>query len=285
MAPAEHALVVDAANLAVLLLGIGLIFQLALGKQMPASLSKRYGRVSVAEIDLPELFVALVLVAMFWMQVQATGELAATATESEITLSTDALVLNSVIHIFLLLCVFSFLAFVRKLDVVQFFGLSNLTWRRAGIWIGGVGIVSTLAVLGIAELVSKNVLTNLLGEPRGQDSVIQLQTSKDPAFLIALIFSAVVIAPVWEEAIFRGYLYPVLKRFSQPLLAVLVVSALFAAVHSNAFALFPLLCLAIVLCIAYELTGSLWVPIGIHAVFNALNVTFALMSANSPPAS
>ena len=57
---------------------------------------------------------------------------------------------------------------------------------------------------------------------------------------------------------------------------MIVAGALFAAVHMKLPALFPLWILAIILTLSYELSGSLWVPIGIHAGFNTFSVVVML---------
>jgi membrane protease YdiL (CAAX protease family) len=54
-------------------------------------------------------------------------------------------------------------------------------------------------------------------------------------------------------------------------------------VHYNINALIPLFFLAIVLTIAYELTGSIWAPIIIHALVNAntlIMIEFGNATAN-----
>ena len=84
-----------------------------------------------------------------------------------------------------------------------------------------------------------------------------------------MAFAVVVLAPVCEEVFFRGYIYAATKRFSDRFFACLFSSLLFAVVHHNINALFPLFFLAIILVIAYELTGSLWTPMLIHALVNA----------------
>jgi membrane protease YdiL (CAAX protease family) len=53
---------------------------------------------------------------------------------------------------------------------------------------------------------------------------------------------------------------------------MLIVSAIFALSHAHLPSLVPLFALAIGLALAYELTGSLLVPIGMHALFNAVMV-------------
>jgi len=272
----------DVANLSVLLLGIALIFQLLAANRLKGGLTQRYGKVQVEGIELPELLVAFFLVAFFWWQVQSAGAVSTATGDSETVITTSRLVFSSIIHLFFLFGVVVYLALYRGKDLVEFFGLTRIHWKKALLWTGVAGVVSTFLVMGINQVLSELLLNQMIGENQGQETLIQLQNSNDPIFIFAMIISACIIAPIWEEAVFRGYLYPVIKRFSQPLLATIVVSALFAAVHNDAFALVPLICLATILCVTYELTGSLWVPIGIHAVFNALNMAFTMMSQDLP---
>jgi hypothetical protein len=79
------------------------------------------------------------------------------------------------------------------------------------------------------------------------------------------------IAPVGEELLFRGILYPAIKQAGFPHLALWGTSLLFAAIHANLAKFVPLLVLALVLTQLYERTNNLLAPIGAHVVFNALN--------------
>jgi membrane protease YdiL (CAAX protease family) len=83
---------------------------------------------------------------------------------------------------------------------------------------------------------------------------------------------AVVVAPVAEEVIFRGYLYPVGKRYLGPFLSLAVTGILFAILHGHAASVPALFTLAVCLGLAYEKTGSLLVPMIMHAVFNAVSI-------------
>jgi membrane protease YdiL (CAAX protease family) len=83
---------------------------------------------------------------------------------------------------------------------------------------------------------------------------------------------AIIVAPVAEEVIFRGYLYPIGKRYAGPFFAMVLTSLLFAALHGHAASLPALFTLAMCLGLAYEKTGTLLVPLIMHAVFNAISV-------------
>jgi membrane protease YdiL (CAAX protease family) len=102
-----------------------------------------------------------------------------------------------------------------------------------------------------------------------------VQELQDPSLnipekaVIGLI--AIVVAPVVEELLFRGILYPVLKQTGRPRLALWVSSALFALVHFNMESFVPLLVFALVLVYLYETFQNLLAPIVAHSLFNAAN--------------
>ena len=79
------------------------------------------------------------------------------------------------------------------------------------------------------------------------------------------------MAPVAEESLFRGIIYPWIKQTGFPQLALWGSSLLFAAAHLNAVTFLPLLVLALVLAVLYEKTNNLLSCITAHAVFNGLN--------------
>jgi cell division protein FtsW len=69
-----------------------------------------------------------------------------------------------------------------------------------------------------------------------------------------------------------------LKHGFLPMFGVMVIiGALFAVVHGNLPALLPLWAFSILLCLAYELTGCLWVAVGMHLFFHAANIVLMLM--------
>jgi membrane protease YdiL (CAAX protease family) len=107
-----------------------------------------------------------------------------------------------------------------------------------------------------------------------QETVKTYQEANAITVRIMIAISAILIAPIAEEIVFRGYIYTTTKRFSGRLFATLLSSLLFGVVHFNITALIPLIFLAIVLALAYELSGSLWAPISIHALFNASQILF-----------
>ncbi len=94
-----------------------------------------------------------------------------------------------------------------------------------------------------------------------------------------LVFFATVLAPFAEETLFRGILLPLLVRRAGATAGLALTAMAFAALHADLGTLVPLALLSVALSLAYARTQSLWVPIGMHALFNAANL--ALLDALS----
>jgi len=83
-------------------------------------------------------------------------------------------------------------------------------------------------------------------------------------------FMAIVVAPVTEELLFRGILYPTVKQAGYPKAALWGTALVFGLVHFNLASFVPLVLLSIVLCYLYEWTDNLLAPICAHSVFNTV---------------
>lgn len=133
--------------------------------------------------------------------------------------------------------------------------------------------------MGVLHLSGWNAwLERSLGIDAMQEAVQLLQESQDVLVIGLMAVAAVLVAPVAEEVVFRGYLYPASKRFCGPVGAVLFSSLIFAAAHGNVVALVPLFVLAVLLCAVFEFTGSLWACIAVHFLFNGATVAMQLLA-------
>lgn len=93
----------------------------------------------------------------------------------------------------------------------------------------------------------------------------------------SIIAMATLIAPIAEEFIFRGYLYGVMRHFLGRIPAIVLSSILFAAMHLHLPSMPGLTVLAVMLCLLYERTGSLWSNIIVHATFNTISIIMLLI--------
>jgi membrane protease YdiL (CAAX protease family) len=92
-----------------------------------------------------------------------------------------------------------------------------------------------------------------------------------------MLILAAVLAPVFEECLFRGILLPLLARRLGTGAAVLLSSVAFASIHFHLPSLVPLCVVAVGFSLGYLYAGSLWVPIVMHALFNGVNLSLLLL--------
>ena len=85
---------------------------------------------------------------------------------------------------------------------------------------------------------------------------------------LALFLTVALLAPCFEELLFRGFLLPVLAQRQRLVLALVLSALLFGAIHLQPAGLPPLRTLGLVLGLAMRQTGSLRTPILIHACWN-----------------
>lgn len=178
--------------------------------------------------------------------------------------------------------IFAFLVFMVVMIVwwrikpVQWLGLRWRQWYHV-FWIGPstvLGMWIMLAILQVSGYVK--FMERLTGGNSTQDAVKLLRESTDDLAVGLMAFSAAIVAPIAEEIIFRGYLYPVAKKFSGPWIGMLFSSLVFAAGHGNVPLMLPLFLLGMIMAYSYEKTGSILAPISIHFCFNSATVLMQL---------
>ena len=137
-----------------------------------------------------------------------------------------------------------------------------------------LGFIVVFAVVMCLQYLSVMVLEKL-GWPIEDQAAVKLVTGATSLWTtVYLGVFAIVLAPVAEEFIFRGMLFPFIKQLGFPRLAWLGVSFLFALIHADKAIFIPLFALALALTWLYEKTDNLLAPITAHALFNAANLIF-----------
>jgi len=87
---------------------------------------------------------------------------------------------------------------------------------------------------------------------------------------ILAFLTLVVIAPIAEEILFRGYLLNKLKKLVPVWAAILTTSILFGFIHGAWNVAIDTFALSLVLCYLRESTGSLWASILLHMAKNGI---------------
>lgn len=157
----------------------------------------------------------------------------------------------------------------------------NVSWSEAfgfgeprlarTIFLGALVSILILPVaLSLAGLTEK--LIRMIGyTPDVQQPVRMLMQSTSILQLAVQGVTAVIFAPIVEEIVFRGIIYPAFRHRMPPGIVLWGVSFLFAVSHMNLTALIALTVLGIILTFLYETTRNLLAPIIAHSLFNAVN--------------
>ncbi len=160
--------------------------------------------------------------------------------------------------------------------------------NRLKNFLGGAGtwILSYPLVLIISQGVS--ILVYYLYQepipPLEQTAVKYLRGLMDyPTLFWVTAFAIILIVPIAEELLFRGFLQTWLEQHVGRVKAIFWVSLIFSSMHFSSdqgmgnwellSALFVLSCF---LGFIYEKQRSLWAPIGLHIAFNGISVMMIL---------
>lgn len=152
-------------------------------------------------------------------------------------------------------------------------GLTRPKWRDLGYALAGYGVYF---VIYIAIVVSVRAIFPSLNVD--QEQMIGFDNAKHGIELILVFISLVILPPITEEIVMRGFLYPGLRTSFSKLTAALITSGLFAAAHLQFGGDAPLLwvaaldtfILSLVLIHLRDKTGRLWAPITLHAIKNGV---------------
>lgn len=118
------------------------------------------------------------------------------------------------------------------------------------------------------------IIQYVLPEYKQQEIVLNFKSTllEDKGILLDIL----VIAPIVEEIIFRGYLYRLLKSKIPIAFSMIISSTLFAIIHFNTLSYTLLFVLSIFLTYIYERNGSIVCPIIIHSLFNLMMSIFII---------
>ena len=160
--------------------------------------------------------------------------------------------------------------------------LRGLAWKRVfgtglfrlggDLWRGLIAYLAMLPVVFVCSVAYRFVLQFAGMELEIQDVARILTDDVPPLIHVYLLFVAVVLGPIAEELLFRGMLFPILARRIGVMESLWVVSVLFGAVHVHLPSFLPLCMVSIAFCMAYVYSGSIAVPIAMHALFNGVNL-------------
>lgn len=143
----------------------------------------------------------------------------------------------------------------------------------------GVGTLLCF-LLALVLLAIGWAVTTLWG---GSKTQLDLLVESSMAARVATALIAVATAPLVEELIYRGVLYSAFERAAGRVIAVVVVSLLFAGVHvlqyiNNLGVILVITILSFTLTLSRAFTGSVLPPFIIHLVFNGIQALFIILA-------
>jgi CAAX protease family protein len=212
---------------------------------------------SVVLLFLPQVF-AIPYVALHYRDTQPTAELL--MADKTLVLILIAGVLPA--HLITIAIVWAIATRLGKFSVVKTLGL---TWNREFRVAHCVGLA--IILYGVAFL-----LTLAFG---GQGTALDRLVESSRAAALMIAFLAVATAPIVEESIYRGLLYPAIARASSAKVAVILVTILFAVPHvpqywPNIAVITSITLLSVALTVLRARTGRLLPCIAVHFVFNGI---------------
>jgi membrane protease YdiL (CAAX protease family) len=238
------------------------------------------GRVDSEGFELPELLMTFVIGAFFLLNAVAAFLHLGKPEEKEITI--DKVLPGSLLYVIISVGLICFLHFARRIHVSRIFGFFRVPVLEMIGWIAGL-LLAAFPVVGAVNLLTQSVMKNDFA-PQPLVKLFTEVVRQDNHSAVATIFLVgTIVAPCCEEFLFRGFFYRTWKRYLGPLGAGFVASVLFAALHGSVPALAGLFVLACFLTVAYERTGTLLVPIGMHAAFNFTSLSVLYIQARFLP--
>lgn len=97
----------------------------------------------------------------------------------------------------------------------------------------------------------------------------------------AILFLAVILAPIAEELFFRYFFYRFCKAKVSSFWAMFWTALIFAVLHFNLAAFMPLFIMGLFLILCYERYGNLWPCVIFHGIHNYITVMVTLFLPES----
>lgn len=157
---------------------------------------------------------------------------------------------------------------VRRLQVPSFetLGLTRLiSWADIGL--APVVFVFYTVVSSILLALIVSVLPSF---PADQVQDVGFQAFGSRADNLLAFATLVVLAPIAEETLFRGYLYGRLGKYVPGVVAALITSLLFGLAHMQWNVSIDVFVLSMFLCGLRSLTGSIWAGVLVHMIKNGI---------------
>jgi len=138
------------------------------------------------------------------------------------------------------------------------------TGFKNNLWAFSSGVSLSLLLAGIMTfLFSAGMI------PEYQQGLKEIVSGTNFLFAVLVIG---IVAPAFEEILFRGLIYGQLKNNFNVVVSVVVQALIFGAYHGNLIQFVYAVPLGIFFSYSYLKTKTIWTPIAIHIWFNIMNI-------------
>lgn len=145
-------------------------------------------------------------------------------------------------------------------------GWFQLRWRSNWLLWGVGGYFAALPLVILVSLINQKIWQGQGGSNPILSIVLE---GKDNLALTIFFVTAAVAAPIFEEALFRGFLLPSLTRYLPLWGAIVVSSLIFAVAHLSLSEVLPLTILGMVLGFVYSRSRNLLSSMLLHGLWNS----------------
>ncbi|MFC2097510.1 lysostaphin resistance A-like protein [Bacteroidota bacterium] len=179
---------------------------------------------------------------------------------------------------------------VPPLILARFFGNGILSYlkldKKPFLIILGLALLTlffAMPIIGFAgELNAKMQLPGFLSkieqwmknmEESSADLMDKFLMTDKPGNLLLNILMVGIVPAIGEELMFRGLLQKLFTKWTKNVhIGIIIASILFSAMHMQFYGFLPRLLLGLFLGYIFVWSGSLWIPILVHFLYNSLAV-------------
>lgn len=187
--------------------------------------------------------------------------------EAEVSSSVGRAVLSTAVYVVALALTFGVPFLVKRRTVsAELLGLTRLpSWTDIGL-----SPLAYVVYILVASLVIQAITQAVPGFQPDQVQDVGFSMIGQRYELLAAFITIVIIAPIAEEVLFRGYLYGKLLQRVPVWAAMLATSVLFGIVHMQWNVGVDVFVLSMFLCALRSLTGSIWAGVLVHMIKNGI---------------
>jgi uncharacterized protein len=170
------------------------------------------------------------------------------------------------------------------LPLLIYMAWRRIGWRSLGFRAFGLPTLAigcgALVVTYSLTIVHNSILLALRWHTQAETILRFLQSAGSPW---GLVLGGIVVGPLAEELVFRGFFFQGLRQAHGSTKAVLISSAVFATIHLEPAAFIPTFLLGCTLAFVFDRSSSVWPGAILHVLLNAAGIGALLLMPQFSP--